>query len=104
MFRIPHTKQTIEKNLKKFQPLNYNRFRWWRWYEAKNKPLPYKSDFRDKIFNGDFDSSCYSWQAYLCEYMLNDLEAECGIDYQKFIENSAMLKARRKRFFKIIVV
>tara|TARA_R110002124_G_scaffold262576_1_gene428708 strand:+ start:128 stop:631 length:504 start_codon:yes stop_codon:yes gene_type:complete len=99
MFNIPHTKLIVEKKLKKLQPLNYNRFRWWRWYEAKNKPLPYKSDFRDKIFNGDFDHSCYMLQAYLCEHMLNELDEECGNDIAKFNEKGAVLKARRKRLW-----
>ena len=99
MFSIPHTKQAVENHLKNYQPLNYNRFRWWRWYEAKNKPLPYKSDFRDKIFNGDFDHSCYMFQAYLCEHMLNEIESECDNDIAKFNERGAVLKARRKRLW-----
>ena len=99
MFKIPHTKPDIEKHLKKYQPLNYNRFRWWRWYEAKNKPLPYKSNFKDKILNGDFDHSCYMFQAYLCEHMLNEIEKECGNDIAKFNEKGAVLKARRKRLW-----
>ena len=99
LYNIPHPRKLIEKKLRSFQQLNYNKFRWWRWYEAKNKPLPYKSDFRDKIFNGDFDGSCFSWQAYLCEYMLNELAEECGTDIAKFNENGAMLKARRKRLW-----
>jgi hypothetical protein len=99
MFNISQEKKVIEKKLKSYQPLNYNRFRWWRWYEAKNKPLPYKSDFRDKIFNGDFDHSCYMLQAYLCEHMLNELDEECGNDIAKFNEKGAVLKARRKRLW-----
>lgn len=97
MFKVPIPRKSIEKELNKLQPLNYNRFRWWRWYEHKNKPLPNKSSFRDKILNGDFEYSCYQWQAYLCEYMLNDLLEESKGDYQKYLENSAVLRARRKR-------
>ena len=37
------------------------------------------------------------WQSYLCEYQLNDLLEECGTDYQKYLENSAMLRTRRKK-------
>ena len=99
MFDIPHKKKFIEKQLKNYQQLNYNRFRWWRWYEAKNKPLGYKADFREKIFNGDFDSSCYGWQAYLCEHMLNELTIEVEGDIQKYNEKGAVLKARRKRLW-----
>jgi hypothetical protein len=99
MFKIPQERRNIENMLKSYQPLNYNRFRWWRWYEEKSKPLPYKSNFRDKILNGDFDHSCYMLQAYLCEYMLNDLEMECQGDIAKFNEKGAVLKARRKKLW-----
>ena len=99
MFDISHTEKFIKKQLGNYQQLNYNRFRWWRWYEAKNKPLGYKANFRDKIFNGDFDHSCYGWQAYLCEHMLNELEIECNYDIAKFNEKGAVLKARRKRLW-----
>tara|TARA_B100000795_G_C22445067_1_gene303456 strand:- start:81 stop:491 length:411 start_codon:yes stop_codon:yes gene_type:complete len=71
---------------------------WWRWYDEKNKPLPNKSDFRDKIFNGDFDLSSYQLQAYLCEHMLDDLQQESSdgeLDHTS--EKVRMLKARRKR-------
>ena len=52
MFNVAQSKKFVEKELTKFQKLNYNQFRWWRWYESRNKPLPNKADFRDKIFNG----------------------------------------------------
>tara|TARA_R100001369_G_scaffold12287_1_gene26276 strand:- start:705 stop:1208 length:504 start_codon:yes stop_codon:yes gene_type:complete len=99
MFKVSQPREAIEKKLRKCQKLNYNVFRWWRWYQAKNTPLPNKADFRDKIFNGDFDPSCYGWQAMLCEHMINDIELECLPDLQKFIENSSMLKRRRKRLW-----
>jgi len=99
MFKIPHSRKFIEKRLTEFQKLNYNQFRWWRWYEAKNKPLPNKSDFRDKIMNGDYDQGPYSLQAQLCEHMLNDLYEECAPDLQKYLEKSKLLSARRKRLW-----
>ncbi len=99
MNRPVHTKKFILKELKKFKKLNYNQFRWWRMYSYKTKPLPTKSDFRDKIFNGDFDPSCYQLQAWLCEHMMNDILAECDEDYQKFLEKSKLLGARRKRLY-----
>lgn len=97
MYNIQISRKDLDKQLRKLQPINYNRFRWWRWYQPKNKPLPNKSRFIDKIKNGDFDYSCYKWQAYLCEYQLNDLLKECGIDYRKYLENGAMLRTRRKK-------
>ena len=97
MYNPPISRNTINKRLKHYQKLNYNQFRWWRWYDSKNKPLPYKSSFRDKILNGDFDQSPYMLQAYLCEHMMNDILTECEEDYQKFLEKAKLLGARRKR-------
>ena len=99
MFKVPHNRKFIEKRLTEFQKLNYNQFRWWRWYEAKNKPLPNKADFRDKIMNGDYDQGPYSLQAQLCEHMLNDIYEECKPDLQKYLEKSKLLSARRKRLW-----
>jgi hypothetical protein len=86
MFNVAQSRKFIEKELGNFQKLNYNQFRWWRWYESKNKPLPNKADFRDKIFNGDFDQGPYQLQA-------------CDGDYQKYLEKSKLLGARRKRLW-----
>jgi hypothetical protein len=97
MYNIQISRKDLDKQLRKLQPINYNRFRWWRWYQPKTNPLPNKARFIDKIKNGDFDYSCYKWQAYLCEYQLNDLLKECGIDYRKYLENGAMLRTRRKK-------
>jgi hypothetical protein len=97
MERPVHSKKFILKELSKFQKINYNRFMWWRMYTYKTKPLPSKSDFREKIFNGDFDPSCYQLQAWLCEHELADLWDECIMDIAKFNEKGAVTKARRKR-------
>jgi hypothetical protein len=99
MLSIPIDRNTIEKKLKTYQPLKYNRFRWWRWYEENNKPLPYKANFKNKILNGDYNHSCYMFQAYMCEYMLNELEEECKGDLAKYCEKSAILKLRRKKLW-----
>lgn len=99
MFNVPFSRKFIEKRLNSsYQKINYNRFRWWRWYQDRNAPLSYKADFRDKIFNGDFDPSCYQLQAWLCEHMLNDM-AESSSDGQLDHTNNEvqLMKARRKR-------
>ena len=99
MERPNFSKSIVLKRLSKYQKLNYNRFMWWRMYGYKTKPLPSKSDFRDKIFNGDFEPSCYRWQAYLCEHELADLWEECEMDIAKYNEKGAVMKARRKRLY-----
>ena len=98
MFKVPLSRDFIEKRLDtRYQKINYNKFRWWRWYQDKNSPLGYKADFRDKIFNGDFDPSCYQLQAWLCEHMLNDLQKEHKGELDYSSEKVRLLKARRKR-------
>ena len=97
MFNIPISRKQVEKQLSQYQKLNYNQFRWWRLYAPKNKPLDPRKPLRDRIINGDFDYSCYRAQIYLVEYQLNDILEECGIDYQKYLEKTAVMRARRKR-------
>jgi hypothetical protein len=100
MFKVSQSKNSIQKRLdQNYKKLNYNQFRWWRWYDSKNKPLPYKSSFRDKILNGDYDQGPFMLQAQLCEHMLNELLEECDGDYQKYLEKNRLLSARRKRLW-----
>ena len=97
MYKIPLTRKEVDKELSKYQKINYNQFRWWRMYQPKNKPLHHLTPLRDRIFNGDFDYSCYRAQQYLVEYQLNDILEECGVDYQKYLERTSVIRARRKR-------
>ena len=97
MFNPSLSRKQVEEQLSQYQKLNYNQFRWWRLYAPKNKPLDNRQPLRDRILNGDFDFSCYKAQIYLVEYQLNDILKECGIDYQKYLEKTSVMRARRKR-------
>ena len=97
MFNPPMSRKQVEKQLSQYQKINYNQFRWWRMYQPKNKPLDNRQPLRDRILNGDFDFSCYKAQIYLVEYQLNDILKECGVDYQKYLEKTSVMRARRKR-------
>lgn len=97
MFSPRMSRKDVDKQLSQYQKINYNQFRWWRMYQPKNKPLDKRQPLRDRILNGDFDFSCYKAQIYWCEYQLNDVHKECGIDTQKYLEKTAVLRARRKR-------
>jgi len=97
MYDVPISRKQVEKQLSQYQKINYNQFRWWRMYQPKNKPLDTRKPLRDRIFNGDFDYSCYKAQQYLVEYQLNDVFEECDRDYGKFLEKSSVQLARRKR-------
>ena len=37
-------KDTVLEKISQLQPLNYNQFRWWRRFDAPNKPLHKNSD------------------------------------------------------------
>lgn len=97
MFKPNLSREEINRHLSKLQPLNYNRFRWWRMYDSTNKPLSHRKPLKERILNGDFDYSHYKYQAMWCEYELNDLWDECKPDIAKFNEKGAVLRARRKR-------
>lgn len=97
MFNPPLSRKQVEDQLKQYQKINYNQFRWWRMYQPKNKPLDSRKPLRDRILNGDFDYTCYRAQQYLVEYQLEDLLKECNNDYQMFLEKGAVQLARRKR-------
>lgn len=87
----------LKEKLQPLRKLSYNKFRWWRMYDDPRKPLPNKSSFLDKILNGEYDYSHYSYQAQLCEHELNQMWLDCKSDMQLFNEKSSVLRARRKR-------
>ena len=60
---ITQPEEVVAKELSKLQPLNYNKFMWWRSHAQKGHPLGRRSPLKDRILNGDFDFSCYYWQA-----------------------------------------
>lgn len=55
----------------------YDRFMWWRSYTPKNKPLPHKASFRDKLVNGDYECGPYLLEVELCKHTMNDKFKEC---------------------------
>lgn len=89
--------QLLSTKLKGLVKLKYNKFFWWRMYEAKNLPLGVKADLRDRINNGDFDYPHWRWQAEVCEHDLNDMWEGLYPDYMRWVEESSMMRSRRKR-------
>ena len=59
-----HSKDVIDKHLKKLKKLDYNQFRWWRNYQVQ-KPLPKSTHIEKRINSGDFEQSPYFWMAQL---------------------------------------
>jgi hypothetical protein len=71
---IIHSKEIINKEIAKLQPLKYNQFYWWRKFKDKS-PLSSKEAVHARIDNGDFDFSSYYWQA---QYTLIEMEEKTG--------------------------
>jgi hypothetical protein len=91
-----HSLEIIKGNLKKYKPIKYNRFMWWRRYKSPNEPLHKKNSLIDKIRNGDFDFSHYFWETQLCEYELN-VKRYNTPDLIKWVEDSKIDRIRRKK-------
>ena len=83
------------KELSNYRKLKYNRFRWWRMYGYKTKPLSSRKNLKDRIRNGDFDPSCYQPQVWLVEHHLNDEYLKCHPDVEKYRYEANMLNTRR---------
>jgi len=66
-------------------------------YDNPNKPLDNRALFRDRILNGDFDYSHYKYQADWCEHEMNDVAAKYGDDIGRYVEETSLLRSRRKR-------
>ena len=80
----------------------YDRFMWWRSYTPKNKPLPHKASFRDKLVNGDYECGPYLLEVELCKHTMNDKFKECITangepDWGKYNGETSIDRARMKR-------
>jgi len=69
---ISQPRNVVEANLSRYQPLNYNRFRWWRSHTDNITPLGKRANLCDRITNGDFNESTYFWQAQLALHNAKD--------------------------------
>ena len=92
---INHSRETVMEHIKKLQPLNYNKFMWWRTHTDKVTPLGKRAPLKDRILNGDFNPSSYFWQAQLALYTAKDkldlskhdtrFQIEiCAVDFQRY--------------------
>lgn len=69
---ISQPREVVEANLARYQPLNYNRFRWWRSHTDNITPLGKRANLKKRIVNGDFNESTYFWQAQLALHNAKD--------------------------------
>ena len=75
----------------------YDRFMWWRSYTLKNKPLTSRHPFKDRILNGDFDIGSFKYEAQVVEHRMNDKWRELYRDTGRYVEETSLDRARRKR-------
>jgi hypothetical protein len=95
---IIHSRETINRELNKLQPLKYNQFYWWRKFKEKS-PLSTKDAVHARIDNGDFDFSSYYWQA---QYALLEMEEKTGHIKDPSIrhESQTLFRERHRRLMK----
>ena len=94
---LRHDRDTVEANLARYQPLNYNRFMWWRSHTDGIKPLGKRAHLRDRIKNGDFNESSYYMQAQLALHNAKDKVDLTKHDHSDQLEILAVDLARYKR-------
>ena len=97
-YRPLHSEQWLEKYFKdNYYKKPYDRFKWWRNYVSKTKPLFDRTPLRDRILNGDFDFGPYKFEAEVVEHRLNKKAIELHNDQGRYIEETSLDRARRKR-------
>lgn len=94
---IRHSREVVMERIKTLQPLNYNKFMWWRTHTDKVVPLGKRSPLKERILNGDFNPSSYFWQAQLSLYTAKDKLDLTKHDTRYQIEICAVDFARHKR-------
>jgi hypothetical protein len=94
---IKHSREVVMEHIKKLQPLNYNKFMWWRTHTDKIVSLGKRAPLKDRILNGDFEPSSYMWQAQFALYTALDKIDLIKHDHQLQMEILAVDFARYKR-------
>lgn len=97
-YKPMHSPEWLEKYFKKnYYKKPYNRFHWWRSYVEKKNPLSNRTPLRDRILNGDFDFGPYKLEAEVVEHRINQKYQELFNDQGKYVEETSLDRARRKR-------
>ena len=89
--------KTVKQKIKQLQPLNYNKFFWWRRYTTNTQPLPKKSTFLERIKNGEYEFSHYYWQWKSSELEINEIYKSYNNNVQRLLESNQIDLARRKK-------
>ena len=94
---LNHPLDVVQSNLSRYQPLNYNRFRWWRTHTDNVTPLGKRATLKARIQNGDFNESTYYWQAQLALHQAKDKVDLNRHDHSDQLDILAVDLARYKR-------
>jgi len=94
---IKQPEEVIEQEIAKLQPINYNRFMWWRTHAQKGHTLGKRVPLKDRIINGDFDFSCYYWQAQYAALQARKKLNLITDDYQAQYEKTTIDVSRYRR-------
>ncbi len=94
---ITQPEEVVEKELSKLKPLNYNKFMWWRTHAQPGAPLGKRAPLKERIINGDFDFSCYYWQAQSAAINARKKLNLDTDDYQMQYEKTTVDVARYRR-------
>jgi len=94
---ITQPEEVIAQEIAKLQPLNYNKFMWWRTHAQKGTTLGKRSPLKDRIINGDFDFSCYYWQAQNAALQARKKLNLTTDDYQSQYEKTSVDVSRYRR-------
>ena len=52
---LNHPLDVVQSNLSRYQPLNYNRFRWWRTHTDNITPLGKRATLKDRIIKWEIN-------------------------------------------------
>jgi hypothetical protein len=99
---LPYSPDNTLEWLEEYLTINYfkkpyDRFMWWRNYTPRTKPLNNRKPLRERITNGDFDTSSFKYEAQVSEHKLNRMFVEAKGDMGVYSHNSALEINRRKR-------
>jgi len=94
---ITQPEEVVDKELSKLKPLNYNKFMWWRTHAQPGAPLGKRAPLKERIINGDFDFSCYYWQAQSAAIQARKKLNLDTDDYQMQYEKVTVDVARYRR-------
>jgi hypothetical protein len=91
-------KEVIIQQIKKLQPLGYNKFRWWINFTQPIQPLLPNAPLLSKIKNGDLEFSHYFWQAQYVEIAINKKYQKLK-NLENLLEETQLDRAKRKRLY-----